>query len=270
MSNLLHPELITSIPVTGKSFARRMQQQATELERAYDIKPWDEPDVTVAVRTLNDADRLKSLLIDIDKQKFSGIVDVVVVDNESTDDTPRLAMDMGARLITLERSKVTHPRSMNEAMDSANTDLVFLTVGHAALSTDMALRSGTRHFQNNMTAGVFAHSLPNDNSSATQLAIAMGNRPRINHSNAVEKAGPSVMASQNAIWSKPLWDSNGWFDEKLENGGVETELAAKLIDIGYEIIEDPLVAAHYSSGRGLANTVRQWRAWGDVANSQTK
>jgi glycosyltransferase involved in cell wall biosynthesis len=100
------------------------------------------PSISVVVRAYNEAAKLEKLLEDIRRQHYGSELEVVVVDNASSDRTAEVVERFGARLVTLPKGEFTYPKSMNLAMHAASNEVVFLTVAHARLSTIYNLHAG--------------------------------------------------------------------------------------------------------------------------------
>lgn len=266
MSHLLHPEYIEAIPLLGTSTADLLDDYArTEaLRRSHD------GEVTVAVRTLNEATSLEGLLHDVLAQQFTGEVELVVIDNDSTDDTRDIARDYGAHIVRLPRKDFSYPRSMNLAVEAASFDAVFLTVGHARLSSDQLLRAGTCYFNqpDSNVGGVFAHALPGANASRTELMLALGNKGLLKRQEIV-KGGLGVLAATGAMISKDIWRELGTFDERYQTGGEDGAMAKSMLAAGYKLVDEPLLSVHHTHGLGPVDTAKQWRHWFKTAEPQT-
>lgn len=256
MNYLLHPELIHAIPLVGSWVATMLEARVAEA-LADDLA--EDPNVSVVIRTLNEADKLEVLLTDIARQVLSGTIETVIVDNESDDHTHELAKKYGATLVSLPRRDFTYPHSMNLGVQAASYDTVFMTVGHAWLSSVYTLRAGARHFcPGSNVAGVFSMVLPSSDASQWEqwgsaiLDLELGRRPRM-----IKKAGLGVMGATGSMLSKRVWQELGRFDERYRTGGEDTALAGKMLDHGYSIIKDPAVAVHHSHGFGFLSGVRE-------------
>lgn len=258
MSSLLHPEYFDGIPFVGS----KIKSQFELLEE--DVKPTQEEQkgITVGIRTLNEAAKLETLLEDIQSQEFGGDIEIVVVDNESSDNTIEVATKFGAKILSLPRSEFTYPRSMNMAMEAASHELVYLTVGHAALVSSRSFRAGVTSINDSAynAAGAFGHALPGPTASTIENSIAMGNlfyaRRRT-----VKKAGIGTMAATGSLLRKSAWSELGTFDERFERGGEDTRLAQEMIDSGYAVVDEPLLGTHHTHGLDLTDTVKQWVEW---------
>jgi len=259
--SLLHPELIESIPfgesTTAKLLANRVGETLVD-------DPDNDPNISVVVRTLNEAAKLEKLFEDIHSQLFRNEVEVVVVDNESTDRTSQVAKHYGAEVITLSRDAFTYPKSMNLGMEAASNDLVFLTVGHARLSNTHNLHAGARHFgKDDSVVGAFGTVLPNEGASYVEnWAATVGNNLWLaKPAHKIKKAGLGVLGATGAMIAKPAWRELGRFDERYETGGEDTAMAKIMLEKGYGIVKEPALTVHHSHGLGLVDSVKQMVHW---------
>lgn len=256
-SYLLQPNLVESVPfgnsITAKLLNRRVNDALTD-------DPANDPPISVAIRTFNEAPKLAKLLADVQAQEYSGGLEVVVVDNASVDDTAEVVESFGARLVNMPRGDFTYPKSMNLAMESASNDLVFLTVAHARLSNVHSLHAGARHFAKNpQVAGVFGKALPNEGASYVErwatsvdnnLGLAKSAQP-------IKRAGLGTLAGTGAMLSRNVWEQLGRFNKLYETGGEDTALAKAMLENGFGIVLEPALTVHHSHGLGLRDSVRQ-------------
>lgn len=256
MSNLLHPEYFKKIPIVGKTISERLNSRDINVSS----QPHKTGGLTIGIRTLNEAAALEVLLGDIRKQVFNGDIEILVVDNESTDTTVDVARKFGAKVITLPRVDFTYPRSMNLAMEHATNSYVFLTVGHAQLVSKHSLQAGYDHFLDIKLAGTYGHALPSSNATWIENLIGMGNlyytRPK-----EATLTGLGVMAATGAMLDRSVWKKLGTFDESFEQGGEDGDMALKMLNSGYRIFHEPLMSTHHTHGLGFINTFKQWRGW---------
>lgn len=259
MSELLHPELVNNVPFVGRRIIRTLSKLADSSEASRET----EDNVSVVVRTLNEAEKLESLLHDINAQKFQKEIEVIVVDNESTDHTTDVAFEYGANVVRIDRGDFTYPKSMNIGIDAASFDIVWLTVGHALPATDQLLRAGVLRFNNSNIAGVYGEPLlPSVNASRTERLIGVVADNRLKLGNRQEtQAKLGTMAATSAMIRKAAWDELGHFDERYEVGGEDTALARLMLKAGYSLESEPLLSVHHSHQLGPIGSLRQLRRW---------
>jgi len=262
MNHLLHPELVQRIPVIGDRAAIALNDRAEEAATDNTIYG----PITVGIRTFNEAPKLERLLQDVASQVVGSEVEVVVVDNESTDHTRDVVREYNAQLVTLPRGEFTYPRSMNLAMQAASHDTVFLTVAHALLSNSRTLHAGARHFRpDDNVAGVYATVLPTENASkADRWLDILYDRGLFKPPQVVRKAGLGVMGATGAMFSKAVWHELGQFDESYQTGGEDTALAREMLANGYEIMSEPALSVHHAHGLGFLATVKELKGFADT------
>jgi rhamnosyltransferase len=87
--------------------------------------------VSVIIRTLNEENNLAELLDSVQSQKvFDFDVEVVVIDSGSTDRTLEIAENFNSRIATIEKSRFTFGRSLNEGCEFAFGDVFVFISGH--------------------------------------------------------------------------------------------------------------------------------------------
>jgi glycosyltransferase involved in cell wall biosynthesis len=255
---LLHPELLETVPFGNLRTAKLLNQRISD---TLVDDPRSDPNVSLVVRVFNEAAKLEKLFEDIDKQLYSGEVQVIVVDNCSRDRSAEVAKGHGAEVVTLPRSEFTYPRSMNVGVEAAGNDLVFLTVAHVRLSNTHNLHAGARHFnRNDNTAGAFGTCLPGEGASYLERWAAAGDptlflaRP----AKPIKKCGLGALGATGAMISKRVWTELGRFDERYQAGGEDTALAKLMLKAGYRLVQEPAMTVHHSHGLGFKDTVKQY------------
>jgi GT2 family glycosyltransferase len=74
--------------------------------------------------------------------------------------------------------------------------------------------------------------------------VLLGQGPRF-----IDKARWGALAATNCMISKTAWQEAGRFDERYEAGGEDTALAGTLLQMGYDIVKEPLAAVHHAHGQ---------------------
>ena len=88
-------------------------------------------DVSIVIRTLNEAKWLPELFDAIERQNLRGLTcEIVLVDSGSTDGTLELAERNGCRIVTIEKSQFTFGRSLNVGCDAARGRFLVFVSGH--------------------------------------------------------------------------------------------------------------------------------------------
>lgn len=88
-------------------------------------------DVSVVIRTLNEAKHLDELLNSIKTQSFHGFTtEVVIVDSGSTDRTLQIAEAHGCHIEHIAKSEFSFGRSLNVGCRAADGDILVIVSGH--------------------------------------------------------------------------------------------------------------------------------------------
>jgi glycosyltransferase involved in cell wall biosynthesis len=257
---LLHPELLCSLPFVNSLTATLLRRRIREVAD----DPDNDPPLSMVVRVFNEATKLEQLFEDLDRQRYSSAVEVVVVDNGSSDMSAQVAKSYGAVVVVQPQSSFSYPKSLNLGINAASHDLVFVTVAHARLSNVHNLHAGARHFrENSNVGGAFSTTLPSDSASYVEkwTAVANNNWLLARPARRINKAGMGVLGATGAMIAKPVWRELGRFDISYQAGGEDTALAGSMMDHGYGIVYEPALAVHHSHGLGLRDFAKQWAHW---------
>jgi len=88
-------------------------------------------EASVIIRTLNEARWLPKLLEAISQQDIDGrLIETVIVDSGSTDDTLSIAKDHGCRVVHIRKEDFTFGRSLNVGCDAALGRCLIFISGH--------------------------------------------------------------------------------------------------------------------------------------------
>ena len=87
-------------------------------------------DLSILIRVRNERDALERLLALLNEQHFDGAFELVVVDNESDDDSAQVALSHGAQVFLLPRHLFTYGRAINIGISRCRADLIMLLSAH--------------------------------------------------------------------------------------------------------------------------------------------
>lgn len=259
MDNLLHPEYI------GR-YARSLLLRRIEQVRQDNVGKSD-PDVSIVIRTKNDISYIEALLADINAQEYSGNVEVILVDTESTDGTVECAKSHGAKVISITQADFTYPKALNLGFSAAKYPYVVTLVGHSLLSSRWFLRSLTRWYDTGQVFGsVYGWPMPGKNATRSEQVVALLwlflSRPQLN---VLTKPEGGMLTANSAIVSRAAWKQFDGFDERYAAGGEDGALGRKILAKNMLVVRDPLCAVMHSHGLGFLDQVRQIRHWIEVS-----
>ena len=88
------------------------------------------PDISIVIRTLNEAFHLPSLLSSIKSQKCKFSYEVVLIDSGSTDKTLEIAEEFKCRITYIKKKDFSFGRSLNRGIDFSKGKYIVLISGH--------------------------------------------------------------------------------------------------------------------------------------------
>jgi rhamnosyltransferase len=91
--------------------------------------------LSVMIRNYNEAAALKKCLTSVKQQITRASVEIVVLDNESTDDSVTVAKSFGATVFTLPKSEFTFGRALNKGISYCTGEFILLLSSHVVLLT---------------------------------------------------------------------------------------------------------------------------------------
>lgn len=89
------------------------------------------PKLSIVIRCRNEAKSLRNVLAALAAQRCDFDWEVVVVDNESEDESRLVAEESGARVVTIARREFTYGKAINLGVSHARGELVMLLSAHA-------------------------------------------------------------------------------------------------------------------------------------------
>jgi glycosyltransferase involved in cell wall biosynthesis len=256
---VLHPEIFGRIPVLGAQQRTSLEQRCEEL--AQSVGDAHDPNVTVLIRTHNDAEDLSGLFEDLKAQVFNGCVEVVVVDTESTDATLAIAKRNGAKIVHLKRKDFDYPTSLNVGFEAATYPFVFTLVGHSRLASRLMLRAATRWSSVEQFGGAFGRCLPNANATGAERLTCAFWRGLQHPAFQISRVRMGTMGANCSLVSRAAWRALGGYDKAFGAGGEDAELARRMLEAGFKIFNEPVVSVYHSHGLGMTALLKQLLYW---------
>jgi glycosyltransferase involved in cell wall biosynthesis len=93
------------------------------------------PAISVMIRNYNEATSLKKCLASVKQQVTRATVEIVILDNESTDDSVAIAQSFGAKIYTLSKSEFTFGHALNKGISYCTGEFILLLSSHVVLLT---------------------------------------------------------------------------------------------------------------------------------------
>ena len=217
--------------------------------------------VSVVIRAWNEATALQRLLDALATQDYKGAVELIVVDNGSTDDTSLVAKRAGAKIVHLPQAAFSYPKSLNLGIGAASNELVVEVVAHALPINNHWLTSGLKHFTDPKVVGVYADQIAVPGASLGER-ILYGNERRNSRrkTHAIKRAGMGVFGATNLIIRRSTWEQHH-FDEQYGLGGEDEAWARWALSHGYSLIKEAGFVVYHSHNIKTTDLVKQWLHW---------
>jgi len=129
-----------------------------------------EPVVSIIIRVQNEAPALRRTLECIKNQVMDGVVEIVVLDNESTDDSAQVAIAAGARVFSLPRAFFGYGRALNIGVYLTRGPIVAMLSAHSLPQGSAWLSELTKPMRDDASIGaVFCRQAPSLPASRLEL-----------------------------------------------------------------------------------------------------
>ena len=187
------------------------------------------PTVSFVVPVRNDAERLGVCLRSMRMNTHGGApIELIVVDNGSVDRSPDVARKVGATVITIEGSGVSHLRNVGAAQATGEI-LAFVDADHEISSTWVAAAVNALAADNVAAAGALCHA-PLEGTWVQRAYGALRGVPRGQHD--VEWLGSGNMAVRRSVF-----EAVGGFDTSLVTCE-DVDLCNRIRATGARIVSD--------------------------------
>lgn len=199
-------------------------------------------DMSVVIRSKNEGFWLRRCLSALVNQQAPPR-EIVVVDNESSDDTRAIASSFGCRLMTIRDGEFSFGRALNRGIAAARGAWVVSLSAHCIPLHDWWLAAFSRECTTPFVAAVYGKQEPLPETSdldKRDLWITFGEERR------VQQGQDYFFHNANSLIRRATWESVP-FDEDL-NGVEDRDWAKKVLAEGYQIVYTPLASVHHYHG----------------------
>jgi glycosyltransferase involved in cell wall biosynthesis len=209
--------------------------------------------ISVVIRTKNEERWIGRCLRAVLAQDCDDF-EVIVVDNESTDGTLRVAGDFDCQLLTIPQAEFSHGRSINLGVGVAKGELIAILSGHCIPVNDTWLRRLAATFVAPDVAGVYGRQepLPDTNDfDKRDLWTTFGVERRV-------QSRDYFFHNANSMIRRDLWESVP-FNEDL-TGVEDRDWAKRVLELGHKVVYEPAASVYHfhgiNHGRDAARAAR--------------
>jgi rhamnosyltransferase len=215
--------------------------------------------VSVVIRTYNEAVKLRRLLEFLKNDP----VQVVVVDNGSTDETPQLIQDYGVTSVWLDQKEFTYPKSLNLGIAAAIGDIIVTFSGHCLPVHRDWLETVVRHFEDPQIAGIYGPVCPESDSPLFEKITGKLAIWRLQFKGVTKQKREQLglLGATNSAIRRSLWQDHN-YNEAWAAGAEDSEWGRWAIDHKYNILFDPhflVIHSHYLTFIKMIKQQHLWR-----------
>lgn len=229
------------------------------------------PFISIIIRTKNEERWLGDLLKRLTEQTFKNF-EVIGVDSGSTDRTLAIyqqysdSLDLKVEHIPPESFNYSY--ACNVGANMARGEIVGYLSGHCLPIWSDYLAIGLKHFDDPLVAGVYGSVLHLPDATFIEkvwYTAGLGTfiaKKLIAGSKPVVLTSPrlGLLGNTNSLIRRSLWQKYP-FQERMKDGGEDTEWAVHFQRLGYTIVKVPRMAVYHSHGFGWSRFMKQRRHW---------
>ncbi len=110
--------------------------------------------ISILIRNLNEANELNVCLKALRSQQVDFEIEIIVVDNESDDNSLEIAKCYGCRVEILPRKEFTYGKALNFGIEHCSGQFILILSSHVFLLSDNFLQKAVEHFDDDKIAGL--------------------------------------------------------------------------------------------------------------------
>ncbi len=186
--------------------------------------------LSVLIRNLNEEKNLQQTLLALQKQQTNFEYEIVVIDNESDDNSVQIAERMNCKVFPLERSKFTFGHAMNYGISKCSGEFILTLSSHVILLNEFFLEKIPAYFKDASVAAIrfVLATLPAQVAESIQhgakrlefnadAGFAANNWTNfiVNHCSAIrrscweiQKFNEQIFSSEDKLWSLDILKKN--------------------------------------------------------------
>jgi glycosyltransferase involved in cell wall biosynthesis len=170
--------------------------------------------LSILIRNLNEAQSLKQTLCALKKQHTDFEYEVVVIDNESDDDSAAIAKEMGCKVFTLKREAFTFGHSLNFGIEKCEGEFILILSAHVILLNEFFLDSIPKYFTDPTIAALRFVNAASGEHVQKGMQYGAASLSFSNDKNFVTDNWQHFIVNHCAAIRRSVWE-NVKFDEKI-------------------------------------------------------
>lgn len=197
--------------------------------------------ISVVIRTKNEERWIGRCLSAVFAQSYKN-VDVVIVDNESSDRTLEIVSEFDCTIVSISDKDFTFGRSLNWGIHVAKSDFVAITSGHCIPADDQWLVGLLSAFADDQIVGTYGRQEPLPDTSSydkRDLWTTFGTEPKV-------QSQDFFFHNANSMIKKKIWTQIP-FDEEI-SGVEDRDWARKVQAKGYKVAYEPSASVFHWHG----------------------
>lgn len=197
--------------------------------------------ISVVIRAKNEEFWLNSCLFAVANQDYPDI-EIIIVDNESTDQTVAIAQSFGCRILTITDEQFNFSRALNMGIEAASGELIAMVSGHCIPIDDQWLARLAMHFRNKNIVATYGRQEPMPDSHPSDkrdLWTTFGEDRKLQNRD-------YFFHNANSMIRRDAWKELP-FSEAI-HGVEDRDWAKKIMRQGFQIIYEPTARVFHHHG----------------------
>jgi rhamnosyltransferase len=214
-------------------------------------------DVSIVIRTKNEADFIGETLTKVREQEFDGGYEIIVIDSGSTDHTLEIIKEHDVRLVEISQTEFTYGRSLNVGASNAEGEFIVNLSAHAFPRDKKWLTSLIDGFEDSRVAGAYGRQLSDGHLNpfeALKNESFFGTEKAKYDKNDERRLKDIHFSNSNSAIRKDVWNRFR-FDEKVR--WAEDVLWQRAVTkAGFSIVYVPDAAVYHTHEIDICNAYR--------------
>ena len=121
--------------------------------------------ISIIIRTKNEEQYLEKCLIALRSQNFDKKIEIILIDNESLDNTVKIAKQYKCKVFDYPKStKFNFSKAINIGIKKSKSEIISILSAHCVPFDNYWIYNAFKHFQDPEIGAVYSRQLPTDNS----------------------------------------------------------------------------------------------------------